>query len=191
MMSGALLVSRLCPMKRILCMCPVPKAFTEQSGHYDVGFAVSDPYLAHATPIDIVGYELQLSKSQNEVWSTLPPTAAELLQEIGYRDIGGVALALPMKQEDNGVQAYAFDGDKLKTARESLRRILSSYDDIGLMCYIEDRLTLNEAIDMAKKEPDMWEDIILEENSHATTHACVALNSFLWEHTGGWRNTFG
>ena len=30
------------------------------------------------------------------------------------------------------------------------------------------------------------------EKHYATTHACIVLNGWLWEHTGGWRNnTFG
>jgi hypothetical protein len=79
-------------------MCPVPKAFTETDDHYEIGFAVSDPYLAHANPIDLptLKFELNVSRSQGEessqhlVWISLPQSAETLLEEIGYRDIGAV-----------------------------------------------------------------------------------------------------
>ncbi len=178
MLNGALFVSRLSPLKRVLCMAPVPKAFTEHVGHYDIGFAISDPYLAFASPID-VKYELQLSKDY--VYSTLPPTPDALLEQIGYRDVDGVALALPMKQET--VQALAFDEDELKIARESMRRILGSYG-VDLTCYTKDRLTLDEAHGLANRDPVRWENVRLDKNANeASTHACVALNAFLWEHS--------
>jgi hypothetical protein len=190
-------------MKRILCMCPVPKAFTKDADHYEIGFAVSDPYLARANPIDLFTpkFELHLSKTQEKessqhfVWSSLPQSAETLLEDIGYRDIGAVALALPMKTSTSIYHSIygAFDDEQVFTARESMRRILQAYDEEGPFahaCYIQERLTMQEAEEMAENEPAMWEDIELNDRSPAT-HACVALNSFLWEHIGGWPNTFG
>ena len=48
----------------------------------------------------------------------------------------------------------------------------------------------------AEEEPAMWdeiEDILVNEGNFLdpSTHASVALNEFLWRHTGGWPNTFG
>ena len=85
----------------------------------------------------------------------------------------------------------------------------------GLVCEIDQQWTLQEALQMAQEEPDMWEEIPTlvalaphnnnhddnnnsDESSfdihgtlHPSVHASVALNQFLWEHTGGWKNTFG
>ena len=132
-------------------------------------------------------FELRLSRRTEEaseepqiVWSSLPLSAETLLDDIGYRDIGAVALALPMKKDraDDGL-----DDEKVLAVRESLRRISWTQDrHFGLACYIEDRLTIQEAQKMADNEPAMWEDIELSSQDSPTTHACVALNSFLWEH---------
>ena len=180
MLSGTRFISQLCPMKRVLCMAAVPKAFTEHAGHYEIGFAVSDPYLACASPID-TKYELHVSKDY--VWSTLPPTPNDLIEEIGYRDVDGVALALPMKQEPSGQLVLAFDDDEIKVARESMRRILGSYG-VNLTCFLKNRLTLAEAKALAEKDPVTWEDANLEESkpSQASIHAMVALNAFLLTH---------
>ena len=82
-------------------MCPVTKSFTERT----VPVNVSSP-----------AYELHVSESQDSLWSTLPQAADILSQDIGYQDIGGVAPALPMKQEPPGVQVFAFDEEQLKIA---------------------------------------------------------------------------
>lgn len=178
MLSGTRFMSRVCPMKRVLCMSAVPKAFTEHAGHYEIGFAVSDPYLAYSSPID-TKYELQVSKDY--VWSSLPPTPIDLIEEIGYRDVDGVALALPMKQETAG-QLVTFDDDEVKIARESMRRILGSYG-VNLTCFLDSHLTLTETQALAEKDPVIWEDANLEEKpSQASTHAMVALNAFLLAH---------
>jgi RNase H-fold protein (predicted Holliday junction resolvase) len=187
-------------------MCPVPKAFTETDHHYEIGFAVSDPYLAHANPIDLstldCKFELHVSRSRSQgesskhshaVWSSLPPSAETLLEEIGYRDIGAVALAFPMKPTPSMSGYGGFGDEPLSTARDAMRRILSTYDkerQFELVCCIQERLTIQEAQEMAENEPAMWEDIELKDDS-PTIHACVALNSFLWKHIGGWPNTFG
>ncbi len=177
MLSCARFLSLNSPTKRILCMSAVPKSFTEHAGHYEIGFAVSDPYLAYARPID-TKYELLIS--EDYVWSTLPSTPNELIDEIGYRDVDGVALALPMKQETAG-QIVAFD-DEFKIAREAIRRILGSYG-VSLTCFLANRLTLTEAKALAEKDPVIWKDAKLEEKpNQASTHAMVALNAFLRAH---------
>ena len=72
-----------------------------------------------------------------------------------------------------------------------------------LQCYVDNQLSLDEAIKMANEEPEMWEEItdqgysmmstmskVSNDPSFLPIHAAVGLNAFLWQHTGGWRNTF-
>jgi hypothetical protein len=60
----------------------------------------------------------------------------------------------------------------------------------------EERMTLQDSKTMAMEEPEMWEEIPLDDDGHSSRiippeiHASVALNVFLWRYTGGWRNTF-
>lgn len=54
----------------------------------------------------------------------------------------------------------------------------------------DDLFTLSQAQKLAQEQMELWEDIDLDDTS-PSTDAAVALNNFLWKHTGGWRNTFG
>lgn len=201
-------------MKRILCMCPVPKSFTDDADHFDIGFAVSDPYLAYAIPIYPVqgrtAFELHVSRPKRDeitegiqqqqqiTWTNLPETQDKLLTSLGYRDLGAVALALPMKTNEFDKFRQTFDGLHLNNVRDSMRRIVRNYQGdeetrpFNLLCYVEDRLTVEEAKERAKNEPEIWEEVQFESKHVSSMNACVALNSFLYRHNGGgWPNTFG
>jgi RNase H-fold protein (predicted Holliday junction resolvase) len=199
-------------MKRILCMCPVPMSFTDDTDHFDIGFAVSDPYLAYAVPIypeeGTRFFELHVSRPetieksakgerQQITWTTLPETSQALMESIGYSDLGGVALALPMKTQKFDQCRNTFDGLHLNGVRDSMRQIVRNYQgkdirQFNLQCYVQDRLTWEEAKEMAKNEPEIWEEVDFESKHVASLNACVALNSFLYRHNGGgWPNTFG
>lgn len=224
----AKLLSRVTPMKRILCLCPVAGIPSDSKIVVDIGMAVSDPYLAHAISIPAssiptidkltAGKEMSssvysfrsLSNIREESW--LQSTAVRPGQFwdrfCGHSDIGAVAFALPMI---NNARTN-FDDEAVRQIREELRFIIEdsyascvgneyhSHDEVSkklfLQCEIDDRLTEQEAAQKAEEEPAMWdeiEDILVNEGNFLdpSTHASVALNEFLWRHTGGWPNTFG
>lgn len=259
-LSGAEFVSRLAPMKRILCLCPVlmssgGDSSLSQEGYewYGIGMAVSDPYLAYAIPIEPKKCKLQdasidglyvykgigvSNKSSHPVyWRGMAPTKEDFLEQIGHRDIGGLALALPMRLGETKRTELA--DMKLDEARGNLRCVLNNFTanmgraplqlslssssghhtdgrpreseeegfsaaslrtgEFDLQCDIDESLTLDEATAMAKDEPEMWEECKIgghdrcsdnEADLSPSIHAAVALNSFLWKRTGGWRNTF-
>lgn len=199
-------------MKRILCMCPVPMSCTDDTDHFEIGFAVSDPYLAYALPIHLEEgnrpYELHVprpetigtpakAERQTITWTTLPETSQELMESLGYSDVGGVALALPMKTQRLDQLRKIFHDLHLNGVRDSIRQIVRNYQGedtrrFNLQCYVQDRLTWEEAKEMAKNEPEIWEEVDFESKHVASLNACVALNSFLYRHNGGgWPNTFG
>mmetsp|Transcript_5039 Transcript_5039/g.10994 ORF Transcript_5039/g.10994 Transcript_5039/m.10994 type:complete len:268 (+) Transcript_5039:350-1153(+) len=149
-LSGAEFVSRLAPMKRILCLCPVlmskgGDASLIQEGYerYGIGVAVSDPYLAYALPIDLKRSKQQgndastdglyvykgigvSNKSSHPIyWKGMAPTREEFLKQIGYRDIGGLALALPMRIGET--KRTELTDMKLDEARGSLRCVLNNF----------------------------------------------------------------
>ena len=68
--------------------------------------------------------------------------------------------------------------------------------EFNLQCFIDRGLTYEEALEMAECEPEMWEAINLDvseekiQDVSPSVQAAAVLNSFLWDTTGGWRNTF-
>lgn len=77
-------------------------------------------------------------------------------------------------------------------------------NEFELQCDINDSLSLDEALQMAREKPDMWEEVGLPMQGKGlgvyqqrkvelipSKHAAVALNSFLWTHARGRNNTFG
>ncbi len=90
--------------------------------------------------------------------------------------------------------------------------------DASLVCYsyYAENIDYNEAIQLAKEEPEMWEYVVVDDlhllnnnlcdledgritesqyvqqkkYNFTSLHAATALNMFLWKYTGGWRNTF-
>lgn len=208
MLSGASLISRVCPLKRILCICPVPKAIQTAVGYdqFEMGLAISDPYLSFASPIgpldeqrDVLhSFEIHVQKTRdsnhpciNVLWSDLPCKAEDFMDQVGFHDIGAVALALPMKSNGSRTSLYLED-ERINAVRRFIRKIFKNYESspqFKLSCLIEDRFTIDEARVMAIEEPQMWEDVELEtlDNDRVVSpsiHACAALNKFLYLHIG-------
>lgn len=207
-LSGAELLANLTPMKRILCLCPVVTGMSTDrtQGACQVGMAVSDPYLFRASPIVETDtsspLEIYWHSCQPEPEDNFPETSRGFTELIHYSDVGAIALALPMKT----YPVNDYEDQFTRASRDYiLKDILTDYfeqtfSSKGLVAYIDEpRLTLEEARVMAEDDPDMWEemeDFLFDsahhsENIHPSLHASVALNQFLWKHTGGWQNTFG
>lgn len=192
-------------------MCPVPKGNTGDTEYFDIGFAVSDPYLAYALPIEpeLASFELHvLRQSLNEkqqqqeslkiMWTSLPQTSEALMESIGYNDLGGVVLALPMKTQVFDKCEHDSDDLHLNRACDAMQQVVRNYQGdtsirpFNLLCYVQDRLTMDEAKVMAQNEPEIWEEVEFGKIQVPHMNACVALNYFLYRHNGGgWPNTFG
>lgn len=250
---GPEFVATISPMKRILCLCPVlsnpeeADATLVGEGYqlWRIGMAVSDPYLAYATPIEIdddgktseeQAHGLYVYKGIGAVnkaahptyWKGMAPTRQEFLQQIGYQDIGGIAFARPLRMRHT--RTTQLDAEKFDDARRSLQTIVGNFtnridpslvegaleprggdglhlqtrvrpSEFNLQCFIDRGLTYEEALEMAECEPEMWEatfdlevdvseEKILIQDVSPSVQAAAVLNSFLWDTTGGWRNTF-
>jgi hypothetical protein len=178
--------------------------------------AVSDPYLARASPLiientDINPLEVYWHSCTSSPYHSFPETSKEFMNRIEYSDIGAIALALPMlvdPQKKNGklnTAQQSYQEQLVKATRKYLlQSILKDYWGVkfggnGLVCDIGERLSLDEARSRARENPDMWEEmedeLFLEKhtgtshgkdnnNLHPSLHAAVALNQFLWHHTG-------
>ena len=118
------MLAKIPPMKRILCLCPVPSTSTppfssspaaQERGEcyderYSIGMAMSDPYLAYAIPIQqqttTTTYEVIVRRRNNHRNETLslssyqqqgfPSTLQELIDQCGYTDIGAIVLSRPL-----------------------------------------------------------------------------------------------
>lgn len=131
------------------------------------GMAISDPYLGHASPLQDVSDERDVE---------------DTIKEHG---VGALLLALPMVRTENDTRDHGNDND---IHQRSL--LLQHKWNVPLACTSDERLQLDEARLCTKQEVEMWEEIDLD-CPDLSTDAAVALNRFLWTHTGGWQNTFG
>ena len=153
LLSGADFLATISPMKRILCLCPVltspdkADAALVDDGYqfYRIGMAVSDPYLAYATPIEVT-YDTRNSEEQasnglyvyrgigsvNKVahptyWKGMAPNKEEFLKQIGYSDIGGIAFGRPLRMRQT--RTTQLDEEKIDDARRSLQCVMNNFTD--------------------------------------------------------------
>jgi len=128
-----------------------------------LGTALSDPYLGFASPLVSI------------------QTIVEVDQLIQEHRPGGLLFGITMSTNVSTCDASRAHRDK----------IMLSHGWNGLLtCSIDQQLTLEEAIRRKETEWEMWEDIDLSDGE-ASTEAAAQLNGWLWDHCGGWRNTFG
>jgi RNase H-fold protein (predicted Holliday junction resolvase) len=164
-MQSRLLLAKLPPLKSIMCVVRNNKGM--------LGTAMSDPYLGFASPLASV------------------PTIAEVEQLIQEHKPGGLAFGLPMAAMTT-TTTTTHPPDDCHGERKNV--LLSSHHDwngVSLICTIDEQLSLEEALRRKETEWEMWEEIDDPGDGEASTEAAVALNAWLWEHCGGWRNTFG
>jgi hypothetical protein len=156
------MLARLTPMKPILCVV------AHQSSYF--GLAVSDAYLGSARPLPCV--------------TSLTDLEDACLEE----NVGALTLALPL------LGTMAIDTHTADNIRDGLYYKLLHDDRLNarvpLLTTINEQISLDQARKEAKEQVELWEAIDLD-NPSPSRDAAVALNSFLWNHTGGWRNTFG
>jgi RNase H-fold protein (predicted Holliday junction resolvase) len=131
------------------------------------GIALSDPYLGHAFPLQDVSNEREVEDT------------------IAENGVGALLLALPMTRTENDTR----DHDHANVIQQ--RTLLLQHKwNVPLACISDERLPVDEARLCTEQEVEMWEDVDLD-CPDVSTDAAVALNRFLWTHTGGWQNTFG
>lgn len=187
LVSGKALVAKLIPMRPILCVVlgEVPSV---------MGLALTDPYLGSARPLLEHCCGTASTKTVNDV----------LHCAIRLCKPGGLAFALPMNDHSKSPATRTNDDELVLYQRAAFLRQLrgvplnQTMSDSMMACFIDERLTVDEACQMALCEVEQWEVVVdlLEERKRngprqLSLDAAVALNQFLWTHTGGWRNTFG
>ena len=117
-------------------------------------------------------------------YANTPQNQKHLEEACWAENAGALTLALPLSG----------DVPTAENIRDGLYYKLL-HDDrlnarIPLLTTINDPMSLTEARREAQANVELWEAIDLDDPS-PSRDAAVALNSFLWKHTGGWRNTFG
>ena len=222
--SARSLIASLPPLKRIICLCPVPITNDRDcinNSEYDkfsIGMAVSDPYLAYGIPLESANkYALTISdvfgnamddlhgQHIHTAWDGLPKSTEEFANQVGYNDIGASIVTFPLNRDFSKSALCDIDDIKmdqihnaikcklgnLMKKKNNLKRIPAHTDHECVL--VQHRLDIDKARDMAIEEPEMWDEISLDDDCLQTEpnmHAAASLNTFLWEHTGGWRNTF-
>ena len=209
---GNRFLAKLDPMKRILCLCPVPIRYNyncnedtiQKRGaskiHMNIGVAVSDPYLGYAIPVQTHSFIASISFGANDKVSfqSFPESIEHLSECIDYHDIGSVVIGLPLY---NGQDDMNKDMVEMQNVQQTLHQKFEQNSQFTLthsrikdVLSIHDRTSYTKVLEMAMEEPEMWEEIAIPEQTNQVIgpeiHAAAVLNVFLWNHTGGWRNTF-
>lgn len=166
-----------------------------------VGFALSDGYFSHASPLRVENPP-SLPLADARWW-------AALLRE---HSVGAFAFTLPV-----GLQGPA--ADAAKAERVELLRTLSHIElsegiseaapagdgsSGAAFALLADSVSLCEARKLAHEQPELWEDVapFLHgpemdgagplSDAACAAHAAISTNHFLWVECEGWaRNTFG
>lgn len=159
------MVSMLAPKVLLSKLTPTKSIMCLVCKPATFGLALSDPYLSCARPLRDVSSQADVERA-----------AAE-------HNVGALAFALPMRRHTNV-------DDGLVVLAERSASLGRQWLGVTLCCTIDDRLTLDQALAAKLEEMELWEDIDLDDGT-LSTDAAVALNHFLFEHCGGWRNTFG
>lgn len=185
---GNRFLAKLDPMKRILCLCPVPISSynkdTKQERdastsirtrsksdkfHTNIGFAVSDPYLGYAIPVQTDKFTPSISMDANEKVSfqSFPKSIDHLSEGIDYHDIGSVVIGLPLYNEQDDMNK---DMAKMQEVQHVLHRKLETliskqeseieltHSRIKDVLSIHDRSSYTIVLEMAMDEPEMWEE---------------------------------
>ena len=217
---GNRFLAKLDPMKRILCLCPVPissynkdtkqKTDTPTSiqtrsksdkFHMNIGFAVSDPYLGYSIPVQTEKFTPSISIDINDKVSfqSFPKSIKRLSECIDYHDIGSVVIGLPLYNEQDDMNKDMAELQKVQhVLHQKLETLISKQESeieltrtrIKDVLSIHDRSSYSKVLEMAMEEPELWEEIQMNGVFEPEVHVAAILNVFLWNHTGGWRNTF-
>jgi len=191
-MESRLLLSKLTPMKPILCIV------TRADGQ--IGSALSDAYLGYATPLQTVMVpsgplsveDAAPSSRMTEPQEVSPRIVASIEPIIQEHRPGAIAFGLPLKRY--GKQPHLQSAKNCEATLFCGQKLLRHDWSVPLRCTIETQLSLAEARKRKETEWEMWEEIDLSSDDCAddpSIAAAISLNAWLWEHCGGWRNTFG
>ena len=166
MLHRTVLLSAETMLARLTPMKPILCVVAQTPSYY--GLAVSDPYLGSAAPLPCVS------------------SLTDLEEACLDQGVGALTLALPLQEVSD-----AHTADRI---RDALYWKLLNDDRLNahvpLMTKCDEQMTLPQARQLAREQVELWESVDLE-NPSPSRDAAVALNNFLWKHTGGWRNTFG
>lgn len=165
--SPGILISRVTPMKPILCIV---------AGQKSIGMALSDAYLGSASPLDSIAGEERIHEAVCEY------------------NVGALAFALAMRPDTNGDRFRSALMESLRKPSSSSRtssNLMACVIDEQLSLSEVKQMARDEVEQWENVAP-LIEDRQIGRNDHnLSLDAAAALNCFLWLHTGGWRNTFG
>lgn len=168
LLSAESMLAHMTPMKPILCVV------AHTSSYY--GLAVSDAYLGSARPLPCLA---SLTDLEDACWE---------------HGVGALTLALPLQRSSSSLSLSFLDVPTADRIRDSLYWKLLHDDRLNarvpLLTKFDEQMTPRKAQQLAQEQVELWEAVDLD-NPSPSTDAAVALNNFLWKHTGGWRNTFG
>lgn len=179
-------LQKLEPTRNILCLTRLPNG---KAGGGSLGFAVSDPYLSAARPLQ-----------REQVFSLGDRPLSAALKRIRYeQDIGGVVLGraisgMPLLpgSEKSG------DSEQMQIEVFGIVRSIKEFET--LPCTFSEESSNKVEIERELQENLLWDSLELAkeqlhgEGDPATmmhTHSALSLQLWLDEHCGGWQNTFG
>ena len=182
MTTAAEFLRKLTPTRRILSIV----ARKRSCNPLNIGFAVSDPYYSHATPIFAT-----LSKTVSVV---------KLVQNMA-KEYDAEAI-LVSKVCRKALETSSADDDKIQD--DVYNQLLIELRGFQIMKHLDCKPKSLEVVISESEVNLLWEqipvtDLLSEEQNeqkenverNCSIHAAVALQVWLDEHCGGWANTFG
>jgi len=214
MLKPAALFAQLVPTRRILCLCATaPPSLSSAL----VGVALSDPYLAGAEELLLRPRSLDALAAAAGPDSlgalAREHDAAAVLFALPM--LPAVVSPPAATRANAGTTTTALAAAAAEQWRRELHAALSAQcATAGLLTTVcDERLSADDVRARCADEPEMWESAweqcaapssdasaargrrgraaAAAADSPPSLQAAVALNAFLWEHCGGWRNTFG
>ena len=209
-----LLFEKLPPTRTVLCVVASTTPFDAHP--LQLGLAVTDPYLGHARALPPVTVPRRRLSDKKLAWSPEELASMRSVAEAAAEhDAGALAFALPMAGDEGDAPlderralvrlAKDYDSGPLMTYwSESLGKPFEAPRSLvaarhgakaspefklpPLRLEIDDRLSADDVEERRRDQPEIWADV---EGVGPSTDAAVALSHFLYEHCGGWQNTFG
>lgn len=183
---GNRFLAKLDPMKRILCLCPVPissynkdtkqerdtSTFIQTRSksdkfHMNIGFAVSDPYLGYAIPVQTEippAASISIDTNDKVSFQSFPKSTEHLSECIDYHDIGSVVIGLPLYNEQDDMNKDMAKMQKVQhVLHQKIETLISKQESeielthsrIKDVLSIHDRTSYTKVLEMAMEEPEM------------------------------------
>lgn len=133
----------------------------------NIGFAVSDPYLGYAIPVQTEippAASISIDTNDKVSFQSFPKSTEHLSECIDYHDIGSVVIGLPLYNEQDDMNKDMAKMQKVQhVLHQKIETLISKQESeielthsrIKDVLSIHDRTSYTKVLEMAMEEPEM------------------------------------